>query len=85
MLGVSVDSRFTQRAWAEKLGLNFPLLSDFPNREVAKAYGVLMPRRGAARRVTFIIDKEGIVRHRVTTALNVAREHTGAIEILKTI
>ncbi len=85
MLGVSVDSRFTQKAWAEKLGLNFPLLSDFPNREVSQAYGVYVPKRGAARRVTFLVDKEGIIRHKVSSRFEVARDHREALEILKTI
>lgn len=85
MLGISVDSRFTQKAWAEKLGLNFPLLSDFPHREVTQAYGVYLPERGTANRGTFLIDQEGIIRYKLVTAPGTARDHREALEVLKTI
>lgn len=63
VLGISIDSTFTNAAWAESLGVeNVPLLSDFfPHGRVARAYGVLRSD-GYAERVIFIIDKEGIVR-----------------------
>lgn len=82
---MSVDSRYTQRAWAEKLELNFPLLSDFPNREVSQMYGVYMPKRGAARRVTFLIDKEGMIRHKVSSRLETPRDHREALDVLRMI
>lgn len=62
MLGVSVDSRFSLRVYREQLGLEFPLLSDFPHRTVSQAYGVYNAKRGAANRTTFVIDKDGIIR-----------------------
>ena len=62
VLGISVDSPFSQQAWKEKESLNFTLLSDF-NREVVKAYGVqyetLLGFQGVAKRSAFVIDKEG--------------------------
>lgn len=64
VLGISVDSMFTNAEWAKSLGVeNVPLLSDFwPHGQAAQAYGVLRPD-GYADRVIFIIDKEGIVRY----------------------
>ncbi|KID28194.1 peroxiredoxin [Prauserella rugosa] len=63
VLGVSVDTPFSLKAWAEQQGYQFPLLSDFwPHGEVAKAYGVFNEQAGLAVRGTFLIDKEGIVR-----------------------
>jgi len=64
VLGISVDSTFTNAEWAKSLGVeNVPLLSDFfPHGEVAQAYGVLR-NDGYAGRVIFIIDKEGVIRH----------------------
>ncbi|GAA0532966.1 peroxiredoxin [Saccharopolyspora subtropica] len=63
VLGVSVDSPFALKAWAEKEGYTFPLLSDFwPHGEVAKAYGVFNEAAGMANRGTFLIDTEGKVR-----------------------
>ncbi|KAA5826546.1 peroxiredoxin [Saccharopolyspora hirsuta] len=63
VLGVSVDSPFALKAWADKEGYTFPLLSDFwPHGEVAKAYGVFNEAAGMANRGTFLIDTEGKVR-----------------------
>src|SRR5437667_4317153 len=63
VLGVSVDSPFALKAWADQQGYTFPLLADFwPHGEVAQAYGVFNDKAGLALRGTFLIDKEGIVR-----------------------
>lgn len=64
VLGISVDSTFTNAEWAKSLGVeNVPLLSDFfPHGEVAQAYGVLGDA-GYAERMIFIIDQEGIIRY----------------------
>jgi mycoredoxin-dependent peroxiredoxin len=63
VLGVSVDTPFSLKAWAEQQGYQFPLLSDFwPHGEVAKAYGVFNDDAGLAVRGTFLIDKDGVVR-----------------------
>lgn len=63
VLGVSVDSSFALKAWAEQQGYQFPLLSDFwPHGETAKAYGVFNEKAGMAVRGTFLIDTEGVVR-----------------------
>jgi len=59
VVGVSVDDCPAQKAFAQKYGLPFPLIAD-STKSVATAYGVLGPR-GAARRVTFLIDREGKV------------------------
>ena len=60
VLGISVDSKYSHKEFARKLGLNFPLLSDF-NKEVCKLYGTLR-KEGFSERAYFIIDKQGIVR-----------------------
>ncbi|GDY30429.1 peroxiredoxin [Gandjariella thermophila] len=64
VIGVSVDTPFSLKAWAEQQGYTFPLLSDFwPHGEVAKAYGVFNDKAGMAVRGTFLIDKQGVVRY----------------------
>ena len=63
VFGVSEDNSPSQKAFAEKLNLTFPILSDFSKRQVAKDYGVLMPEIGIANRATFVIDKEGKIQH----------------------
>lgn len=63
VLGVSVDTPFSLKVWAEQQGYQFPLLSDFwPHGEVAKAYGVFNADAGMANRGTFLIDTDGVVR-----------------------
>ena len=63
VLGASVDTPFSLKAWADQQGYTFPLLSDFwPHGETAKAYGVFNETAGMANRGTFLIDTEGKVR-----------------------
>lgn len=62
VLGISVDSPFANGAFAKELGVLFPLLSDF-KRTASKDYGVLNEDGGYATRATFVVDKEGIIRH----------------------
>jgi peroxiredoxin len=62
VVGVSVDTPFSLKAWAEQQGYTFPLLSDFwPHGDVAKTYGVFNEAAGLANRGTFLIDKDGVV------------------------
>ncbi len=58
VIGVSLDSEESHKKFSEKHNLPFSLLSD-NQKEVAKQYGVLGFGSRAAKRVTFIIDKEG--------------------------
>ncbi len=75
LLTVSVDSTYAHRAWADREGFEFGLLSDFwPHGEVAKSYGVFDEERGIAVRGTFIIDKDGVVRWKVVNAVLQARD-----------
>jgi len=63
VVGISVDTPFSLKAWAQQQGYTFPLLSDFwPHGAVAKAYGVFNEAAGLANRGTFLIDTDGVVR-----------------------
>ena len=66
VLGISVDSPFSLKAWAEKEGITIPLLSDF-NKEVSAAYGArfedLLGFKGVAKRSAFVVDGAGVVRY----------------------
>ena len=57
----STDTPEDNARFAESVGADYPILSD-PGGEVAKKYGVLMEDRPLAKRVTFYIDKEGVIR-----------------------
>ena len=74
-LAVSIDHKFTLRAFADQDGYTFPLLADFwPHGAVAQVYGVFAEDKGAALRGTFIIDKAGVVRWTVLHAMGEARD-----------
>ena len=63
VLGVSVDTPYSLKAWALQQNYQFPLLSDFwPHGAVAKTYGVFNEAAGLANRGTFLIDQSGVVR-----------------------
>lgn len=74
LLAISVDSKYTLRAWAEQEGYGFSLLADFwPHGEIAKEYGVFLPEKGFANRATFLVDESGIIRASFITAPGEAR------------
>ncbi|MDX8050153.1 peroxiredoxin [Lentzea sp. BCCO 10_0798] len=75
VLGVSVDSPFALKAWANQEGFQFPLLSDFwPHGAVAQSYGVFNEAVGMALRGTFLIDVSGVVRFAQVNAPGQARD-----------
>jgi peroxiredoxin len=75
VLAISVDSKFSLRAYAGKEGYGFDLLADFwPHGAVARQYGVFDEDSGMALRGTFIIDAEGIVRYVVVNPRGQARD-----------
>jgi len=68
VVGISVDSPFALRAFAEAQKLQYPLLSDF-NKETSQAYGVLNENlggvfKGVANRAVFVIDRNGKIAHK---------------------
>ncbi len=74
LIGISVDSKASLRAWAEQEGYEFALLADFwPHGAVAKEYGVFLEDRGFANRATFVIDAQGVIRASFITAPGEAR------------
>lgn len=64
VLGLSVDSVWAHKAFAEKHGLKYQLLADFnPKGKVGTSYGVYLDDKGLTTRATYVIDKEGIIRY----------------------
>jgi glutaredoxin-dependent peroxiredoxin len=72
IVGVSVDSVFTLKVFAQTYNLQFPLLSDF-NKKVTRAYGVLhdtwvaLGYKGVSKRAAFVLDGKGILRYKWVT------------------
>jgi peroxiredoxin len=78
VLGISVDFNGANQAWAEKLGLKYPLLAD-TQRTMTKAYGTLNEDPALAnnpktiagylrsRAVVMVVDKNGVIRYKRDT------------------
>lgn len=64
-MGISCDTVYTLKAWAEQLGgVKYPLCSDFwPHGSVTKAYGVFKEDIGRPERAIIVVDPAGIVRY----------------------
>lgn len=73
-----MDSRFSNKAFAEKIGVtSFQLLSDW-DRNVTKLYGLYNEASGFGRRATFVVDKEGKIQQVVVDT--VAIDPTSTLE-----
>lgn len=91
VLGVSVDSVYSHRAWIntprEKnglAGLKFPLASDI-TKQVSRDYGVLVEEEGVALRGLFIIDPDGILQYAVIHNMNVGRSVDETLRVLEAL
>lgn len=83
VLAISCDAVFSNRVFSDQEGYTFDVLSDFwPHGAVSQAYGVFEEGAGAARRASFLIDPEGIVRWTVDNPLGEARDFAGYKEAL---
>jgi peroxiredoxin len=62
LVGVSVDSHHSHRAFREQLNLTMPLLSDFhPKGEMSRAYGAYLEERGHCNRSLVLVEPDGTV------------------------
>ena len=60
ILGLSVDSVWSHKAYAEKMGIQYPLLADFqPRGAVGEKYGVYLADKGITGRAIAIVDRSG--------------------------
>ncbi|MBD2844223.1 peroxiredoxin [Paenibacillus sp. IB182496] len=91
VLGVSVDSKHSHRAWLNTpvndngLGeLNFPLAADI-TKQVAREYGVLIEEEGVALRGLFIIDPEGELKYQVVNHNDVGRSVEETLRVLQAL
>lgn len=87
LLGISVDSPYAHQTWKKMPAsdggvgpLDFPLISD-QSKEISEAYGVLS-EDGVALRASFLLDKEGIVRHQLINDLPLGRDVDEALRII---
>jgi peroxiredoxin 2/4 len=90
VIGVSIDSHFSHLAWKntplDKGGIGnvqYPLVADL-DKKISRQYGVLLDM-GIALRGTFLIDKEGCVRHAVVNDLPLGRSIDEALRIVEAL
>ncbi|NVN89167.1 MAG: peroxiredoxin [Desulfuromonadales bacterium] len=90
VIGISVDSKFTHLAWKntpiENGGIGniqFPLVQDL-NKEIAKAYGILL-NNSVALRGLFLIDPTGMIRHSIVNDLPLGRSVIEALRMLDAV
>ncbi len=75
LVGISIDSKYTQAAFAKAENYDFQLLADFwPHGDVAKKFGVFLDDKGFSTRATFVIDADGVVVAKFVTAPGQARD-----------
>ncbi len=85
VLGISVDSVPTLKAFAEKLGgISYPLLADFhPKGAVASKYGVYLDDQGFTARATIVVGKDGIVKWVKVNDLGQQRSDDEIVEAIR--
>lgn len=82
VVGISVDGKWVQQAFAKHNKLDFPVLADFhPKGAIAEQYGV-MRNDGMAERALFIVDSEGVVRYSYVSELT---KNPGADRLLEAL
>ncbi len=87
VIGVSIDSQFSHWAWKNTpvneggIGnIQYPLVADL-DKKISRQYGVLLDM-GVALRGTFLIDKEGLIRHAVINDLPLGRSIDEALRMV---
>jgi peroxiredoxin len=73
-----MDSFASNKAFAEKIGVKFPLLSDW-RRTTTKEYGLYNDKSGYGSRATFVVDKDGKIQH--VEVGRTAIDPTGAYQV----
>jgi peroxiredoxin len=82
VVGISTDSFFSHKAWADALSLKQKLLADF-NRDVVKQYGLYFEPLNCGKRATVIVDKNGKVAYAKVQEIKTARDDKEILEALK--
>ncbi len=86
LLGISVDSVWCHKAFAENRNLHFALLADFePKGEVARKYGVYRDGDGITERALFVINSEGVIAWSYVSPIDVNPGAEGILEALESL
>jgi mycoredoxin-dependent peroxiredoxin len=86
VLGISVDSAWAHKAFAQHLRIEYPLLADFhPKGSVAEKFGLYLADKGITNRATVIVDREGIVRFVKVYDIPQQRDNSELVKALNTL
>jgi peroxiredoxin len=86
LIGVSVDSMWCHRAFAENRHLRFPLLADFePKGALARLYGAYRADDGTSERALFVIDAQGMIRWSYCSPIEINPGADGILEALEAL
>ena len=86
VLGISVDSAWAHKAFAEKLKIAYPLLADFnPKGGVAKAYGVYREQDGTTERALFVIDRDKMIAWSEVSPVGINPGADGALQAVEAL
>ncbi len=83
VLGISIDPFPSAGAFTRSLNLTFPLLSDWPRNEATKTYDVYDDERSTARRVTFVVDREGVIRDVVESETDMMKHASQSLRAVR--
>src|SRR5688572_26917511 len=83
LLSMSVDSYASTNAFGVSLGAEFPVLGDWPLYTVSRAYGVYDEEKHTARRVTFVVDQDHIIRAVIDEPREVERHSRDALATIQ--
>lgn len=82
VVGISADSQWSHKAFAEKLGIDFPLLADWFGN-VGNLYKVWSDEKQREMRTVYVIDSAGVVAHEKSYADSEAPDFGPAIDVLR--
>ncbi|MGE5595498.1 MAG: redoxin domain-containing protein [Hyphomicrobiales bacterium] len=85
VLGISMDSFAAAGRFEEDLGIDFPLLSDFPKALCGRAYGMYNEEYGVHIRGTVVVDKDGVVRDIYIEHRDFESHPPHALEVLRSL
>lgn len=85
VVAVSMEPWPSQRAYARELNISFPLLSDCPGYQASLAYDAWDLERNVNRRITYVIDKHGIVQGVIPEGQNPEAHVEEALKIVGTL
>lgn len=84
VFGISIDSTWSHKAWADALGLKHRLLSDM-KRDAVKNYGLYLEDANIGKRATVIVDKKGKVRYKKVQEILTARDNNDILKALESV